>query len=214
MKANVQLFLILVILVMFPALTVFGETLPGAQYAWGNWQMKDGRLYQLDVKTGLAKMNLKVPQSGTMLYEFNVRYEGGAVEDRHGGFGIHVFVDKPHPGKAWGNGHSYLLWLNYDENATTVTKGFSAQLYKSVSHSRMDLIADIDLNRYAYVLTVENLRVIVPVKIVINGNTGDVKIYDPVDPTWVYVFNLGNTAPLKGDYLALRSNSMAVSFGR
>jgi len=92
-------------------------------------------------------------------------------------------------------------------------KAFSAQIYKSLTNSKMELIADIDLNQYAYLLTEEVLDMVIPVKMVVNGFNGDVKIYDPTDSSYVYKFNLGNTAPLTGQFISLRTNSMGISFG-
>lgn len=181
-------------------------------FAEGNWAVKGDRLYQSNIKAGMARVDIPAPQAGMMVYEFNVRYQNGA-EDKHAGFGIHLFVDKPAKGKAWGNGDSYLLWLNYDENAKEINKGFSAQIYKSINNIKMELIADIDLNQYAYLLTEDVLNMVIPIKMVINGFNGDVKIYDPTDSTYVYKFNLGNTSALTGQYISLRTNSMGISFG-
>nr|MDA3938727.1 hypothetical protein [Spirochaetia bacterium] len=89
----------------------------------------------------------------------------------------------------------------------------SAQIYKSVSNSKMELIADIDLNDYVYLLTEDVMDMVIPVKMVVNGFNGDVKIYDPTDSNYVYKFNLGNTMPLTGTYMSLRTNSMGISFG-
>ncbi len=192
---------------------LFGLSTSDFKYAYGQWEIMGDRLVQKDVKAGMARVDIPYPQAGIVTYQFNVKYEKGAEDDAHAGFGIHVFVDKPAKGKAWGNGKSYLLWLNYDENAKGITKGLSAQIYKSITNSRMELVADIDLNKYAYLLTADNLNVVIPVKMTINGFNGDVKIYDPTDPTWVYVFNLGNTSPLKGNFISLRTNSASFSFG-
>ncbi|MAG13977.1 MAG: hypothetical protein CMN78_05220 [Spirochaetales bacterium] len=87
-------------------------TLPNAH---GDWEVKGGRLYQSDTEEHLAKINVMATQAGEMQYEFDVRYEGGGIDDMMGGFGIHFFVDKAWDGRSWGNGNSYLLWLNYDE---------------------------------------------------------------------------------------------------
>ncbi|RKX76948.1 MAG: hypothetical protein DRP87_10525 [Spirochaetes bacterium] len=187
------------------------NSMGGWQSASGNWRVRDGRLCQLDTKERIAKINLRVPQSGTVQYEFNVRYEAGGFEDRMGGFGIHIFADSAHPGRSWGMGRSYLLWINYDEKATYGKPGFRAQVYRSHSHSKMEIIERLDVGLPTSVLTRENASVIVPAKIVVNGNTGEVKVYDPVDPTWVYKFNLDG-APGRGNYVALRTNSLSVSF--
>ena len=208
-----RIVVLVVLLSVISIIPLFSLSVSDLGFAYGKWSVVGDRLYQNDIKAGMARVDIPAPQAGTMEYKFNVRYESGGVDDMHAGFGIHIFVDKPAKGKAWGNGQSYLLWLNYDENAKGITKGFSAQIYKSLSNSKMELIADIDLNKYAYLLTEDVLDMIIPVRMVVNGNTGDVKIYDPTDSTWVYKFNLGNTKPLAGQYLSLRTNSMGISFG-
>ncbi len=208
-----KLLLILVFLSVIMLLPLYSLSPENFHYAYGQWNVVGDRLVQRDVKAGMARVDIPYPQAGIVTYQFNVKYESGGTDDMHAGFGIHIFVDKPAKGKAWGNGKSYLLWLNYDENPKGITKGLSAQVYKSLSNSKMKLIADIDLNKYAYLLTEENMSVVVPIKMSVNGYNGDVKIYDPTDPTWVYVFNLGNTAPLKGGYVSLRTNSSSFSFG-
>ena len=60
--------------------------LPEYRIASGNWGVSGQRLYQNDPGARLAKVNIRVPQSGPMIYEFDARYENGA-EDGHGGFG-------------------------------------------------------------------------------------------------------------------------------
>ena len=212
MKRLILLVALLSVIMILPLYSLSLST-TGYHYAYGQWSLVGDRLVQNDLKAGMARVDIPFPQSGIVTYQFNVRYEKGAEDDAHAGFGIHVFVDKPAKGKAWGNGKSYLLWLNYDENAKGITKGLSAQVYKSLSNSKMELVADIDLNQYVYLPTEENMSVIVPVKMVINGFNGDVKIYDPTDPNYVYVFNLGNTSALRGNFISLRTNSASFSFG-
>ena len=211
MKKILLAFVVLSLISLVPAFSVEFSDL---HIGYGKWMLTGDRLFQKDLKAGMARIDIPAPQAGTMVYEFDVRYEDGGTEDMHAGFGIHIFVDKHASGKAWGNGKSYLLWLNYDANAKGITRGLSAQIYKSTSNSRMELVADIDLNDYAYLLTEDVMNVIIPLKIVVNGFNGDVKIYDPTDSTWVYKFNLGSTAPLRGQYVSLRTNSMGISFGR
>ena len=207
-----KILLAVLVLSLLSIVPLFSLSSSDFGFAEGDWTILGNRLYQKDIKAGMARVDIPAPQAGMMVYEFNVRYEDGA-EDMHAGFGIHLFVDKPAKGKAWGNGKSYLLWLNYDENPKEITKGLSAQIYKSLTNSRMELLADIDLNDYVYLLTEDLLDMVIPVKMVVNGFNGDVKIYDPTDPSYVYKFNIGNTAPLTGKYMSLRSNSMGISFG-
>jgi hypothetical protein len=188
--------------------------LPEYRFASGSWSISDQRLYQNDTAARLAKMNIKVPQSGLMVYEFDARYEGGA-EDGHGGFGLHIFVDSPYNGPSWGAGVSYLLWLNYDENPLSkdIHRGFSAQIYRSYTNSRMELVESFDLNRYASLLTSENLSSPVHFKIIADGATGEVKVYDPTEEAVYYVLNLNKKdLPITGDWVALRTNGMKMSF--
>lgn len=209
-----RLVVIVILLSIVSIVPLFSLSAADLDFAYGKWAVTGNRLYQNDLNSGMARVDIQAPQAGMMVYEFNVRYEDGGTDDMHAGFGLHIFVDKPASGKAWGNGKSYLLWLNYDENAKNITKGLSAQIYKSSSNSKMELIADIDLNDYAYLLTEDLLEMIIPVKMVINGFNGDVKIYDPTDSRFVYKFNLGNTTPLTGQFISLRTNSLGISFGR
>ena len=191
--------------------------LPEHQFAAGRWGFTGTRLYQMDTNAGLVKMNMRVPQSGPMIYEFNARYESG-LENGHGGFGIHVFMDSAFNGVSWGGANSYLLWLNYDENPYTpgFVRGFSAQVYRSRSNSVMDLVASYDLNEYLPYITMEDITTPVPIRIWVDGDTGEVRAYNPADPDWseYFVFYLDRRdLPLRGNWIALRTNGVSVSFG-
>jgi len=212
--------LVLLLLVMGIAASLFAQVLPTHQFASGSWGLSGSRLYQNDVNARLAKVNMQIPQSGTMLYPFNVRYEGG-FEDGHGGFGIHIFMDTAFNGASWGAGNSYLLWLNYDENPianSSIPRGLSAQVYRSRSNSVMDLVGNFPLNDYTnYLIRSGILSQNIPVKIMVNGNTGEVRIYDPTDTSgnFYFYFNLDQRdLPLKGNWIALRTNGLKVSFGQ
>jgi hypothetical protein len=190
--------------------------IPDYQAAAGSWASSGDRLYQNDADARLAKINIRAPQSGAMIYEFNVRYESGA-EDGHGGFGLHVFGDKAYASASWGSGKSYLLWLNYDENPKNkdIPSGLSAQIYRSRTNSRMDLVESISLNEYASLLTEENLASEVPFRIIIDGNTGEVRVYDPTDPNQRNYFRFyidKKDIPLSGNWVALRTNGISLSF--
>ena len=197
------------------AVSLFAQALPEHQFAAGRWSFIGSRLYQSDKTAGLAKMNIRVPQNGPMIYEFNVRYEDG-IQDGHGGFGIHVFEDAAFNGRSWGAGRSWLLWLNYDEHPVAnsgIPYGFSAQVYQSRSNSLMDLKQSYDLNMYVPYITWNDITSIVPVKIYINGDTGEVRVYDPTDPQlsayWYFFIDKG----LRGDWISIRTNGASVSFG-
>jgi len=182
-----------------------------ASSSYGGWKTSGGRLQQSDVVNPLTKINFRVPQSGEMEYTFDVRYEGGGVEDRKAGFGLQVFVDKAHTGKSWGNGDSWLLWLNYDEKASYGGKGFRAQVYRSKSDTNMVILEDYNVPLDDSVLTDAQLDTVVPAKIVVNGNTGEVKVWDPTVSNRYYRFYLPE-APGRGSYVSLRTNSLAASF--
>jgi hypothetical protein len=191
---------------------------PAIEYARGagDWHFTGPRLFQDDGQARLAKVNLNLEQAGEMLYEFSARYEGGA-EDGHGGFGIHIFGDSRIDNPSWGSGKSYLLWLNYDEHpiSSDIPAGLSAQIYRSTSHSEMSLLYSMDLNDYLVYLDDETLFESIPFRIVANGDTGEVRVYDPTEDlaSVYFVFNIDkNELPLKGDWVALRTNGAKVSF--
>jgi hypothetical protein len=207
-------YLVLMIIVAM-ATTVFAQPkLPEYQPAAGKWMLTADRLYQNDAAERLAKINIRIPQVGKMVYPFNARYEGGA-EDGHGGFGIHLFADTAHPGRSWGSGKSYLLWINYDLKPVSkdIPKGFSAQVYRSDSHSKMTLVQSVDLNRFAYLLTPAVLANPIPIKIWVDSATGEVRFYDPTQANYYYRLDLGKDFPKIGQWVAVRTNGMKVSFG-
>jgi hypothetical protein len=200
-------------------LSVYAQAeLPEHRFASGNWSLDGNRLYQKDARAPLAKVNIRTPQSGPMIYEFNVRYEAG-VEDGHGGFGIHIFADKVYNGPSWGNGKSYLLWLNYDEAplpGSKIPAGLSGQLYRSLGNSYMVLEESVDLNDYVPFLEGENLFQEVPIKIWVNGETGEIRIYDPTDEgltSYYAIFMAPQDIPTLGEWTALRTNGLSLSFG-
>jgi hypothetical protein len=205
------------LLVFSAAASLFAQVqLPEHHFAAGSWVLSGDRLYQNDARSGLAKVNIRAPQQGPMVYEFAVRYESGA-EDGHGGFGVHVFDDRVYNGPSWGSGNSYLLWLNYDEKPVTrgIPSGLSAQVYRSYTNSRMELVRSVDLNQFVPLLTAENLSYPVPLKLVIDGNTGEVRAYDPTDAsgsTYYYFYIDSKELPLRGDWIALRTNGIRLSF--
>ncbi|MDR1618111.1 MAG: hypothetical protein LBS06_03570 [Treponema sp.] len=209
---------ILFLLVFGTAAALFAQVnLPEHRFVSGSWSLSGQRLYQNDAGARLAKVNIRAPQSGPMVYEFTARYESGA-EDGHGGFGLHIFGDKVLNATSWGSGNSYLLWLNYDENPIdkkNIPAGLSAQVYRSYTDSRMELVQSYDLNDYVPLLTEENLAWPVSFKIWADGNTGELRVYDPADAsgqTW-YSINLTKTAlPLKGEWVVLRTNGIKLSF--
>lgn len=208
----------LFLLVLCAGASLFAQVqLPEHHFASGRWSLTSDRLYQNDAAARLAKVNIRVPQSGPMIYEFNARYEDGA-QDGQGGFGLHIFAEDIYHRASWGSGTSYLLWLNYDDHPITkgIPKGFSAQVYRSYSSAQMDLVASVSLSEYENLLTNENLSQPIPFKIWADGNTGEVRVYDPTDPnmaTYYYFYVDKKDVPLKGNWISLRTNGLKMSFG-
>ncbi|MDR2482860.1 MAG: hypothetical protein LBD08_04425 [Treponema sp.] len=191
------------------------QELPEYQFASGSWEIDGERLYQRDAGSQLAKVNFRVSQSGSMIYEFNVRYEGGAA-DGHGGFGLHLYGDEAHPGASWGSGKSYLIWFNYDEHPRSlqIPAGFSMQLYRSLSHSRMELLESLDLNEYIRQLPRNFLAAPAPVRIIVFGDTGEIRVYEPGGADRYFTFQADRRdIPLKGSWVTLRTNGITLSFG-
>jgi hypothetical protein len=209
---------VLSLLVLGMAASLFAQVqLPEYHFASGSWGFIGSRLYQNDIHSGLAKANIRIPQAGPMIYEFNARYEDG-VQDGHGGFGLHIYADSYYNGPSWGSGKSYLLWLNYDEKpiSRSIPTGFSAQVYKSTSFSQMELVESVSLNQYMPLLTWENLAEPISFRIWVNGDTGEVRVYDPSDPDladYYYFYIDRKDLPLRGNWLALRTNGIKLSFG-
>ncbi len=184
-------------------------------FTYGDWEIIGNRVFQNDVETGIAKAWLRYPQKGVVEYNFNVRYEDGFLDDQHAGFGLHIFVDKPAKGFSWGEGKSYLLWLNYDANPVSkdIPAGLSAQIYKSNANWDMELVESVSLSALEKAILKYPKSTKVPIKIVADGRTGIIKLYDPVNAGLFYTLKLGNWMPLSGDYVTLRTNSGAFSFG-
>ena len=184
-------------------------------FTYGDWEIRGNRIYQDDVETGIAKAWLAYPQEGLVEYNFNVKFEDGFVEDGHAGFGLHVFVDDPAEGYSWGEGNSYLLWLNYDRDPVSndIPKGLSAQVYKSSVDWDMELLESVKLPGFDKIISNYPSDTKLPIRITVDGRSGIVKIYDPINAGIYYTVKLDNDKPLKGNYVTLRTNSGAFSFG-
>lgn len=201
-------------LLLVPAF-IFSQDLGGWRAAYGDWKLVDGRLVQASTRAGMAQAVLALPQSGIVQYEFDVKYVDGG-QDFYGGFGFHVGIDKAARGKSWGNGKSFLLWLTLDPKAYGGS-GVFAQAYASESSSEMAMAHDAK----AFQIPASRLKDInldkmsmysLPVKIRIDYDTGVVKVWDPLVANYYYRFSLGG--PVKnGAYVAVRTNSLAASFG-
>lgn len=206
--------LLLICLTVVLSASVFADSHMSIKPSYGDWNMSSGMLKQTDLDAGMAKASIYAPQSGTMVYQFNAKYIDG-LSDGKGGFGIHVFVDKPAAGKAWGEGDSYLLWMNYDNNpaSSSTPEGLSAQIYKSDTNSRMNLVQSISLKAIEPMLS-KYMGYTLPVKIVIDGKSGMAKVYDPFKADYYYKFPLSSATPLEGSYVSLRTNSLGVAFSQ
>lgn len=201
---------------------------------YGDWSIRGGMLAQRDTDTGLARIDRRVPQSGEYEVSFDVRYLAGGFKDQmdlrnqqfHAGFGIHIGVTSPPLGRiAWGNDDSYLLWLNLDTRRETARNtpehlGFRGQVYDSTSHSEMeltDLNVDIQaaLSTIGVDLGIEDIDPFlyrtVPIRIRVNTQTGRIMVNDPTAPRIWFYFDV-DPAKLRGSYMSLRTNSLAVGF--
>jgi hypothetical protein len=79
----------------------------------------------------------------------------------------------------------------------------------------MELVESVDLNEYASLLTQDNLSSPVPFRIIVDGNTGEVRVYDPTDANlenYRYFYIDKKDTPLNGNWVALRTNGMRLSF--
>jgi hypothetical protein len=230
MKKNVLCLLLLcaVTLGSLFAQSVLAEDSFSSIGAWkaadGTWRA-DGSLVQSDTNAGLARVNRQIPQSGVYQVDFTVKYVNGGFANRqaalqgnyHAGFGIHIGVDRAAPSRAWGNGKSYLLWVNLD---TTVNRnsphfGFRGQVYQSLTNTNMTLMKDYNVEILPLDKALPNLNSFagktVPVKIIINTNDGEIKVYDPTVPNYYYYFYL-DPKLLKGSWLSLRTNKLSAAF--
>jgi hypothetical protein len=202
-------------LLLIATLCVSAEAVGDWNAAYGDWKIVGDRLVQQSTTAGMAQATMGVSQTGIIQYEFDARPIAGYL-DQYGGFGVHIGIDRPYGGKSWGNGSSFLLWITYDPKAYGGL-GVYAQAYRSFSHSRMELVhkgsAYAIPAQYLQQVDVSRLdRYVLPVKIVVDYNTGLVKVYDPTRENYYYKFSLGG--PIRGGgYVSLRTNSLAASFG-
>ncbi len=217
----------------------------------GDWVVRGGRLVQQDADALMARVDRMVRQSGEYELEFTIRYVDGGYSSMenlqngivHAGFGIHLGVENPALGKqTWGNGESYLLWLNLDTRPETMAKypehyGFRAQVYQSAGSTAMTLAEDPRLGRdpvlsryavgdsmsldlmaalraWGVDVSIADLEKYlyqdIPINIKVNTRTGRIGVLDPTAPVRFY-FDV-DPAVLRGDYVSLRTNSLAASF--
>ena len=178
----------------------------------GDWDIVGGRLIQRDASAPRAKAWMMVPQNGSMIYEFTMRYDGGG-EDGHGGAGLHILADSVPKGKSWGLGDSWLLWLNYDVSPTAsgVPRGLSAQVYKSSDNKSMEIVKSISLAPFENIAAA-NLYKDVPVKLTFLADRGRVLIADPTGSSAGWYVDLPGARGDSGMYAAVRTNGVEASF--
>ena len=223
-------FVLIVILLCISSLFSFAQSeiiatnfsspeLSDAVEASGKWHVEDGSLVQEDTEEAMAIWSYPVKQKGIMLYQFDLKYIDGG-EDDFAGFGLHIGVDKPAKKRSWGNGKSVLLWLTYDPDQYG-SPGFFAQIYTSNANSKMGLNPEIHNSRNPLkdgdeypipelYLKEEYIESTIPVKMIIDLNTGIGKLYDPLDSSYYYSFYIGQEN-IEGDYVSLRTNSLSVA---
>jgi hypothetical protein len=211
------------------AQVVAEDRFDGPDSAWkavsGVWNTSNGKFSQTDLAAGMARADRVLALSGVMQVEFDIMYSGGGFKDAaaalqgryHGGFGIHIGVDKPNPKRSWGNGKSYLLWLNLDTEVAERSEhfGLRAQVYDSTTSSRMNLISKLNIEvlptREALPMLAQVPTRKVKVRLVINTDTGEVRFYDPINAGWYYFFYL-DPQRLKGRFISLRTNRLGADF--
>jgi len=179
----------------------------------GDWKVNsDGQLVQLDTEEKMTNVYRKVDQSGVIQYEFGMGYLEG-LDDQYGGVGIHILIDQPNEGRAWGHGESHLLWLTYDFLEYNKAKIF-AQLYKSTGPTSMKIIhtataypcpSDKLSTSYFENITGKTISI----KIIIDTTSGIIKAYHPFKANYYYEVKLGKSFPV-GSYLSFRTNSLSV----
>ncbi|MDR1902234.1 MAG: hypothetical protein LBQ88_08160 [Treponema sp.] len=228
-----KLVLFVVVLSFAAAVSVFAQSVVAEdnfssigewKAAGGVWRAA-GSLVQGDTGAPLARINRQLPQSGVYQVEFSIKYAGGGYKDTreatqgkyHAGFGIHIGVDKAAPGVAWGNGQSYLLWVNLDTNVTKDSPhyGLRGQVYQSRTNTDMRLMKDYNVEILPINTALSLVNSVpgqtVPAKIIINTNDGEVRVYDPTLPNYYYYFYL-DPKLLKGSWISLRTNKLSAAF--
>jgi hypothetical protein len=80
----------------------------------------------------------------------------------------------------------------------------------------MEQVRAFDLNQYLPYISMADIEKPVTIKLLVNGNTGEVRAYDPTDRAlsryWYFYLN-GDDLPLTGNWVALRTNGASLSFG-
>ncbi len=128
-----------------------------AQQEWvpaaGSWEFSGENVLQNDASGKLSRVDIETNEDNFLNVSFTVQYVAGGYSNEqmfekgeyHAGFGVHLGVEDPLlRTESWGNGDSYLLWINLDTREETRIDnpehyGLRAQIYKSNSPSSMNL---------------------------------------------------------------------------
>ena len=108
------------------------------------------------------------------------------------------------------------MWVNYDDSVAKTSEhyGLRAQVYESKTNSRMNLLPGHSLEIFPRDIVMQNLYYLqytLPVKIQINTNDGEIRVYDTTVGDYYYYFYL-DPKLLKGSYLSLRTNRVSLQF--
>jgi hypothetical protein len=210
-----RLVVLLCLLFLIVPAFLFSQDVGGFTPAYGDWKVVGDRVVQSSTSAGMAQAYMRLPQSGIMQYEFDVKYVGGG-SDMFAAFGFHIGIDSAARGKSWGNGKSFLLWLTMDPKVYGGS-GVYGQAYFSEAHSIMDMVHapkayELPMDRLADINLDQMAKYALPIKVRVNYNTGQVKVWDPTISNMYYYFSLGG--PIRGgNYISIRTNSLAASFG-
>ena len=67
-----RLVVIVILLSVISIIPLFSLSATDLDFAYGKWAVIGSRLYQNDLKAGMARVDIPAPQAGMMVYEFNV----------------------------------------------------------------------------------------------------------------------------------------------
>ena len=228
-----KFFLCILVLSILGAGTVFAQSVVaddsfasiGSWRAAGGTWRADGRLTQADAQAPIAQIVRQLPQSGVYEVEFTITYAAGGYRSEQdarrdiyrAGFGLHIGIDRPSGVLSWGNGNSYLLWVNLDTEVPRTSRhyGLRGQIYRSRTDTDMTLMDDFNVEILPLAQALDTvggmLNQAVPVRLRINTNDGEVRVYDPTDPGYYYYFYL-EPRLLRGSWISLRTSKFSAAF--
>lgn len=226
-----------------------------AQEQWtaasGDWLVSGTSISQRDANDQFARIDVSLPDQDEIVISFDVSYDDGGIAQNHitrqgelqGGFGIHIGTTDPSvQSRTWGNGKSYLLWLNVDTREWTRENrseyyGLRAQVYKSTNKNlmRLDQVSNVPDSIQGWIP--ENYLSIDLEKSVSKMNNASYDLYDILRvyqnrrlPVRIHFNKVSGrvavsdpTAPiayvfyldpefLQGNSLSLRTNNLALTF--